>query len=256
MQSGAAFLQAALAGQLTLTDPGQINVSVIPSLWSSRQSTWVQRVLEWPDNNCLLLSSRCLTISRSYYSRNQAKTKLLDFAVFLWAWRHFIYFQTSQNTLSPSSGYKRWWQQFSPETHRRWLQKNRSKLWYPSLKLHRVTSHKALIITITVLRKNCLLGNGQPFKGSLIYYNCIPKSKSKSKSCYDRRSVSMSWCQVHSGARDQMLYSVWTLLCCLCGAPSLTRGRICLVSHFQQCLVHCQRFNIIYIVHVTCFKYM
>jgi hypothetical protein len=28
------------------------------------------------------------------------------------------------------------------------------------------------------------------------------------------------------------------------------------VSHFQQCLVHCQRFNIIYIVHVTCFMYM
>jgi hypothetical protein len=28
------------------------------------------------------------------------------------------------------------------------------------------------------------------------------------------------------------------------------------VSHCNQCLVHCQRFNIIYIVHVTCFKYM
>jgi hypothetical protein len=25
-------------------------------------------------------------------------------------------------------------------------------------------------------------------------------------------------------------YIVWTLLCCLCGAPSLTRGRVCLLS--------------------------
>jgi hypothetical protein len=28
------------------------------------------------------------------------------------------------------------------------------------------------------------------------------------------------------------------------------------LSHCQQCLVHCQRFNIIYIVHVTCLMYM
>jgi hypothetical protein len=48
-------------------------------------------------------------------------------------------------------------------------------------------------------------------------------SKSKSKSCYDWRSV-------HSGTCDQILFSVWKLLCCLCGAPSLTRGRVCLLS--------------------------
>jgi hypothetical protein len=47
----------------------------------------------------------------------------------------------------------------------------------------------------------------------------------------------MSWCQVHSGTCDQILFSVWKLLCCLC-------------------LVHCQRVNVICIVHVTCFKYM
>jgi hypothetical protein len=72
------------------------------------------------------------------------------------------------------------------------------------------------------------------------------------------QSVSMSWCQVHCGTCDQIVCFVWKLLCCLCGAPSLTRGRVCLlsVSHCHQCLVHCQRFNIIYIVHVRCFKYM
>jgi hypothetical protein len=57
----------------------------------------------------------------------------------------------------------------------------------------------------------------------------------------DDQSVSMSWCQVHSGTRDQILYSVWTLLCCLCwGALSDERSGLSSVSHFQQCLVHCQ----------------
>jgi hypothetical protein len=53
---------------------------------------------------------------------------------------------------------------------------------------------------------------------------------SMSKSCYGWRSVSMSWCRVHSGTCGQILFSVWKLLCCLCGATSLTRGRICLLS--------------------------
>jgi hypothetical protein len=44
------------------------------------------------------------------------------------------------------------------------------------------------------------------------------------------QSVSMSWCQVHSGTCDQILFSVWKLLCSLCVAPSLTRGRVCLLS--------------------------
>jgi hypothetical protein len=80
----------------------------------------------------------------------------------------------------------------------------------------------------------------------------VIQQKSKPKSCYNWRSVSMSWCQVHSGTCDQ-IFSVWKLLCCLCEEPSLTRGR---ASPCHQCLVHCQRFNIIYIVHVTCFEYM
>jgi hypothetical protein len=57
------------------------------------------------------------------------------------------------------------------------------------------------------------------------------KLKSKSKSRYDwwtvSQSVSMSWCQAPSGSLDQVFLTVWRLLSCLCGAPSLTRGWVC-----------------------------
>jgi hypothetical protein len=45
--------------------------------------------------------------------------------------------------------------------------------------------------------------------------------------------------------------------CCVVSVGALSDERLGLspVSHCHQCLVHCQRFNIIYIVHVTCFKY-
>jgi hypothetical protein len=57
-------------------------------------------------------------------------------------------------------------------------------------------------------------------------------SQSKSESLYGCQSVSMSWCRAYfvdvwpdiaSFSRDW----VWDLLSCLCGAPSLTRGRVC-----------------------------
>jgi hypothetical protein len=73
--------------------------------------------------------------------------------------------------------------------------------------------------------------------------------QSQSHVTTDGQSVSMSWCQVHSGTCDQILFSVWKLLCCWeVGSVSC--------QSVSQCLVHCQRFNIIYIVNVTCFKYM
>jgi hypothetical protein len=57
---------------------------------------------------------------------------------------------------------------------------------------------------------------------------------SKPKSRYDwrsiSRSVSMSWCWAPSGFHDQMFVTVWRLLLCLCGAPSLTRGQVCRLS--------------------------
>jgi hypothetical protein len=65
------------------------------------------------------------------------------------------------------------------------------------------------------------------------------------------QSVSMSWCQVHSGTRDQMLYSVWKLLCCLCGAPSLMRGRVCVLS-VSHPSVFGPLSKIEYSLHCTC----
>jgi hypothetical protein len=56
------------------------------------------------------------------------------------------------------------------------------------------------------------------------------QSQSQSHVTTDGLSVSMSWCKDHSGTCDQILFSGWKLLCCLCGAPSLTRGRVCLLS--------------------------
>jgi hypothetical protein len=84
------------------------------------------------------------------------------------------------------------------------------------------------------------------------------KSKSKSKSCYDWRSVSQ-YVVVSSSLWNPWPHVIFCLkvaVLSLWGALSDERSGLSPVSYFQQCLVHCQRFNIIYIVHVTCFKYM
>jgi hypothetical protein len=44
----------------------------------------------------------------------------------------------------------------------------------------------------------------------------------------DGQSVSKSWCQAPSGAQDHIFITVWQLRSCSCGAPSLTRRRVCL----------------------------
>jgi hypothetical protein len=66
----------------------------------------------------------------------------------------------------------------------------------------------------------------------------------------------MSWCRVHSGTCDQILFCLKFAVLFLSGALSDERSGLSPVSLCQQYLVHCQRFNIIYIVRVTCFKYM
>jgi hypothetical protein len=45
----------------------------------------------------------------------------------------------------------------------------------------------------------------------------------------DGQSVSKFWCRAPSGAHDQIFITVWHLRPCFCGAPSLTRGRVCLL---------------------------
>jgi hypothetical protein len=56
--------------------------------------------------------------------------------------------------------------------------------------------------------------------------------KSKSKQHYDWRSVSQCVSvSARSGICDQIfIFSSSKLLSCLCGAPALTRGRVCLLS--------------------------
>jgi hypothetical protein len=58
----------------------------------------------------------------------------------------------------------------------------------------------------------------------LLHYFCVP---SELKLLCNWRSVgqsvSLSWCWAPSGTHDQILDSVWLLLSCPCGAPTLTR---------------------------------
>jgi hypothetical protein len=77
----------------------------------------------------------------------------------------------------------------------------------------------------------------QPFFWYLIRLLVVPllqqsESESDSESLYGWQSVSMSWCRAHfmDVWPDIASFSrvwVWNVLCCPCGAPSLTRGRVC-----------------------------
>jgi hypothetical protein len=59
--------------------------------------------------------------------------------------------------------------------------------------------------------------------------NALELILSKSKSHCDWRSISKSSCWAPSGDHDQIFITVWQLRSCFCGAPSLTRGRLCLL---------------------------
>jgi hypothetical protein len=53
--------------------------------------------------------------------------------------------------------------------------------------------------------------------------------KRQSHIAIDGQSINKSWCRAPSGAHDQIFITVWQLRSCFCGAPSLTRGRVCLL---------------------------
>jgi hypothetical protein len=55
----------------------------------------------------------------------------------------------------------------------------------------------------------------------------LKSSQSQSHIATDGQSVCLSWCRAPAGAHDQMFLFVWKLLSYPCGAPSLTRGRVC-----------------------------
>jgi hypothetical protein len=53
--------------------------------------------------------------------------------------------------------------------------------------------------------------------------------QSQSHIATDGQSISKSWHRAPSGAYDQIFITLWQLRSCFCGAPSLTRGRVCLL---------------------------
>jgi hypothetical protein len=55
------------------------------------------------------------------------------------------------------------------------------------------------------------------------------RSQIQSHIATDGRSVSKSWCRAPCGAHEQIFITLWHLRSCFCGAPSLTRGRVCLL---------------------------
>jgi hypothetical protein len=56
-----------------------------------------------------------------------------------------------------------------------------------------------------------------------------PYTQSQSYIRTDGRSISKFWCRAPSGAHDQRFIVVRVLRSCFCGAPSLTRGRVCIL---------------------------
>jgi hypothetical protein len=87
-------------------------------------------------------------------------------------------------------------------------------------------------------------------KGAQLYLHALVKNvyligwrqiQSQSHVTTDGQSVSMSWYWAPSGSRNQMFITVWRLLLCLCGEPSLTRGWFCRLSEsalFSRLSVH------------------
>jgi hypothetical protein len=68
------------------------------------------------------------------------------------------------------------------------------------------------------------------YRCSLLYLSSVSLfSQSQSHIATDGQSVSKSWCRAQSGAHDQIVITVWQLRSCFYGAPSLTRGRVCLL---------------------------
>jgi hypothetical protein len=86
----------------------------------------------------------------------------------------------------------------------------------------------AIQLTRYSLCSNSLTSNWLNAHYSLNSVRCSLFSPSPSHIATDGQSVSKSWCRAPSGAHDQIFITVWHLRSCLRGAPSLTRGRVCL----------------------------
>jgi hypothetical protein len=69
----------------------------------------------------------------------------------------------------------------------------------------------------------------------------------------DGQSVCLSWCRAPSGAHHQILVTVWQLQFCPWGAPSLTRGGVCLL--LESVSSNKSIFSMYSYIHFTCFTW-
>jgi hypothetical protein len=77
-------------------------------------------------------------------------------------------------------------------------------------------------------------------------------SQSQSYITTDSQSVSKSWCRAQSGTSGQRsFFFFWKFLSCHLGAPSLTRGRVCHLSVYNQSTVVSQYLHKIFTYCVT-----
>jgi hypothetical protein len=72
------------------------------------------------------------------------------------------------------------------------------------------------------------------------------QSQIHSQVTIDGQSASQFWCQAPSEAQDQIFVNVRQLRFCQCGAPSLTRGRVCHLVRSKSVVY------VIYIYNFTC----
>jgi hypothetical protein len=111
------------------------------------------------------------------------------------------------------------------------------------------------------IRFHCVVLNsaqGYMYLHLFDFYCKVIQLRTKSKSCYDWRSVSQ-YVLVSSplwNLRPDIIFCLKVAVLSLWGALSDERSSLSPVSHCQQYLVHCQKCNIIYLVHITCFMYM
>jgi hypothetical protein len=85
--------------------------------------------------------------------------------------------------------------------------------------------------------RKCPIISSNCYNSSLVTWTVVCLTAAKSKPCLslshiatDGLSVCLSWYRAPSGAHDQIFVTVWQFLFCLLGAPSLTRGCVCLLS--------------------------
>jgi hypothetical protein len=94
-----------------------------------------------------------------------------------------------------------------------------------------VVSRSGLLISsdiCSVISRQCLY-LGVSVSSMSVSLLSLSLCQSQSHIATDGQSISKSWYRAPSGAHDQIFISAWKLRSCFRGAPSLTRGRVCLL---------------------------